>query len=395
MEHSLIDSHLAPVNKKKLLLKQSVTEYDLSRAVIVYSPHQRPLHARNLASPLRKSETFASFRETIPEPAPEFTPGCTDDHSDDEPSCDPLPCSRNLEDSKTTTVSYTYIFMILSIGAVILCTWDFKSMEMLSCDESFKLAEPDVSAVHSELKKALFGQPAATVMLVDSLKDLKLTVNQMAILMLMGGTGTGKTWTTQLISRSLPKTVNQLNIHLELWSKNEDVNDTLSKLKPCAWNFVFVEDSDRAERYQIEAFVSILSRFRQDSQSSRQKLVVIINSSTGQEVLAQLLHKELQSGASRLDLAPVTLQQSLQQVSSLLIEVLSDNKLDYVAVPYLPLEKTHLRQCILQDLQLKNKQASEVIVNNVIEHFRFYPKGLEYFSATGCKSVSSHVNLYV
>lgn len=379
------------INKKKLLLRPSVSEYDLARQVVVYAPQfRRPLQARNLASPLQRSETAPSFQATSLFTVKESTCQQTPD-SGSLPSEAP---AATVPEPRSKSQSYAYIILILALLASVFCTWDFQSIEQSFCVKSFEDGEPDFRAVHSELKTNLFGQSAATHLIIDSLTDLKLTINQLAILVLMGGSGTGKTWTNQLISRSLPENTNKVWLHLEHWHSKDDLNKTISQLKSCTWNFIFVEDSDRAEYSQIEMFVNLLKTVRQGKLSSPQKTAVIISSNSGQSELAQLLYHHLQSGASRLDLSIPDLQKTLNGVRSSLMNALEHSQFDYVSVPYLPLEKIHLRHCILQDLKLKKKLASERIIQNVMDHFKFYPKSTEYFSATGCKSVSSHVNLY-
>lgn len=61
-------------------------------------------------------------------------------------------------------------------------------------------------------------------------------------------------------------------------------------------------------------------------------------------------------------------------------------------VPFLPLEKQHVRACIKEDLRLKNVPVTADTVGRVLHELQFTPKEDTVFSKTGCKRVHQKVN---
>ena len=60
-------------------------------------------------------------------------------------------------------------------------------------------------------------------------------------------------------------------------------------------------------------------------------------------------------------------------------------------VPFLPLEKQHVKMCILAEAA--NRSLTEKDIENVMSHMTFWPKGVGVFSTTGCKKVAQKVDL--
>ena len=64
-------------------------------------------------------------------------------------------------------------------------------------------------------------------------------------------------------------------------------------------------------------------------------------------------------------------------------------------IPFLPLEKNHVRQCIADDLRQKGyiRDNFQNVVDKVMEQLSFAPVGVEVYSSSGCKRVFAKVNL--
>ena len=72
---------------------------------------------------------------------------------------------------------------------------------------------------------------------------------------------------------------------------------------------------------------------------------------------------------------------------------LIDRNLVTAFIPFLPMERTHVKLCIEDDLRYKNQRVSEDIVNRVADVLPFYPPGVNVFATSGCKRVSQKVDL--
>jgi hypothetical protein len=63
-------------------------------------------------------------------------------------------------------------------------------------------------------------------------------------------------------------------------------------------------------------------------------------------------------------------------------------------VPFMPLEKSHIRQCIEVDLRKKEKPVSSDIIKKVADQLQ-YSSPDNVFSTTGCKRVSTKVDYVI
>ena len=62
-------------------------------------------------------------------------------------------------------------------------------------------------------------------------------------------------------------------------------------------------------------------------------------------------------------------------------------------VPFLPMELTHVKECIRDNLRFKNHTITEEIVNKVADELTYFPKDPKLYSTSGCKRVPEKVNL--
>lgn len=67
-------------------------------------------------------------------------------------------------------------------------------------------------------------------------------------------------------------------------------------------------------------------------------------------------------------------------------------------IPFLPLETSHVRNCIISELLSHHARSdastsTKDIVDEVVRELQFWPKGLELFATKGCKSVAEKLNL--
>jgi len=74
---------------------------------------------------------------------------------------------------------------------------------------------------------------------------------------------------------------------------------------------------------------------------------------------------------------------------------LIDRYLITALVPFLPMERKHVKLCIEDDLRYKNHEVTEDIVNKVADVLPYYPPAAKLFAASGCKRVSQKVDLLI
>lgn len=64
-------------------------------------------------------------------------------------------------------------------------------------------------------------------------------------------------------------------------------------------------------------------------------------------------------------------------------------------VPFLPLERKHVKMCIENVLVLKNITATTDLVNKVADELQYSPGRTGLFSTSGCKRVEEKVDFVV
>ncbi|XP_070531899.1 torsin-2A-like [Ptychodera flava] len=69
-----------------------------------------------------------------------------------------------------------------------------------------------------------------------------------------------------------------------------------------------------------------------------------------------------------------------------------ESVIDY-KIPFLPLTRDAVKQCVQRDLKQKRHEVTSSIVDQITEQLKFFPSNLGLFSVTGCKKVSPHVDL--
>ena len=296
----------------------------------------------------------------------------------------------NLDSKKTTSTERSKFYTVFFICGILIVTASF------ICRNSQDGCLPDspqinFTVVAKELNRFLYGQNMAVNILVENLRHVSVTVENIHVFLLYGGTGTGKTWTLHLLSRSLPVNVKQIFLHLESLS-DEEISDRIADIKCCEWNFLFIEDTDYADYRKIERMIRVLNEVARESASvcPDLKIIVMLTSSVGQRALTKILFDQFQNNGSR---DSVNLSR-LNEIDSPLITALNENYIHFVSVPYLPLGKEEIKSCILEDCRLKKKVTSATVIGQIMRSVRFFPATQEYFSVTGCKTVSTKVNLY-
>ncbi|EFX73207.1 hypothetical protein DAPPUDRAFT_129381 [Daphnia pulex] len=68
-----------------------------------------------------------------------------------------------------------------------------------------------------------------------------------------------------------------------------------------------------------------------------------------------------------------------------------------VYVPFLPMEKSHVRLCAENEFKKQNyvPKNKEAALQKIVDGLHYYPEGKEIYSTTGCKRVAQKVSLYI
>ncbi|KAI9560895.1 hypothetical protein GHT06_011849 [Daphnia sinensis] len=371
-----LDGGISTPSRRKLVLKTN-TPSDLSKALVLYQPfpggqcigrnlvlnaNTKYKPASHLLKPKNKIESKEKHTKACEKPDP-----------------------------KKSSYGNMFLFgMVLVVTVILSLTRSNENWDL--CDTKSMVV--DLKLLKHELTTNLYGQLSAAKSILDALEEFQVTVEQMAVLILLGGPGTGKTWTTHLIANSMSEQTNQVSLHLGPWASSQDIQMAFNEIKCCRWNLIFIEDSDYADSQQIGTLLDMVSSVSQNTTCTRRKIVMILTSNYGQKEFAELLFQERERFGTRYSVSHEDIHETIKKLTSPLINGFAQRKVPFIPVPYLPLEKMQLEQCIHNDLELKKKTAPPDVIDKIIQHFRFIPPRKDYFVAAGCKTVPTFVNLY-
>jgi len=73
-----------------------------------------------------------------------------------------------------------------------------------------------------------------------------------------------------------------------------------------------------------------------------------------------------------------------------------DKNLISAFVPFLPLERQHVKMCIEDDIKRKDPSTRKRLhlVDNIADELEYFPIDAKLFSSSGCKRVDEKFNLY-
>ena len=358
------------VSRRKLILANKNYQSNLAKAVILYqSPDKCRTPGRNLVlnspNPILKEQN-----KVLPNVA-----GTVEEATD------------RGEVSKGSQIIYC-----CAILGILLLTMALLSQTIKIDHLPTKFEVDDLNFLTAKLATSVFGQPLALNALNENLQQLLVTVQDFAVLLLYGPTGTGKTHTINLISRNLPPHVNQMKMHLPL-STTKEIEKFFKGVKCHHWNFLFFEDSDYADTEQIRTLANMLNEIHKNSTCPHMKMLALFTSLYGHKELTELKLAALNETDHQI-IDQNVVSEAVKNVKSPLMNTLKQSTIPFVMVPYFPVSKQDIELCIKEDLRVKGKSVDSEIIAKVINNMRFFPVHWQYFAVSGCKHVSTQVNLH-
>ena len=71
-----------------------------------------------------------------------------------------------------------------------------------------------------------------------------------------------------------------------------------------------------------------------------------------------------------------------------------DRNLVSAFVPFLPLEREHVKMCIRDNATAKHITLEDDDINDIADVLQYFPSDIKLFSSSGCKRVDETVDLY-
>ena len=178
--------------------------------------------------------------------------------------------------------------------------------------------------------------------------------------------------------------------------KDKMLQYVVKKVKECEKTLFIFDEVDKVPAGLMDSLKPFLERREHVDGVDYRKCIFIFISNTGAELIDEFVFKHLQNGKARED---ITIHHMKQIINDGAFnsnsgfwhgKLISYNLIDYF-VPFLPLEKVHVKQCIQADLKRKGKIVSQETIQKIADEMKYSNNA---FSTTGCKRVSSRVDLH-
>lgn len=234
--------------------------------------------------------------------------------------------------------------------------------------------------------------------------------NKALALSFNGWTGSGKNFVSRIIAEHLfrygmeSKYVHQIiathefphQSSLDLY-KRKLRDRVATSVAKCPRSLFIFDEMDKMPIGLIDVLKPFLDHYTEVGKVDYRRSIFIFLSNTGAHLINDELLTHWKEGKKREDIGIKQMDRVINLGEfntkggfwhSSLIE---KNLIDYF-IPFLPLERSHIKMCAKADLELKRFPVTEKILNSIADELLYFPEDLKVFSKSGCKKVSSKVD---
>ena len=270
--------------------------------------------------------------------------------------------------------------------------------------------------LQEDLQQKVFGQHIAIEVVYKAVKGHVLNQNPEKALVLSfhGWTGCGKNHVSKIIANNLyklgmdSKYTHQIIAthdfpHKKRVPEYQDKlrNFIIEKVKQCSRTLFIFDEVDKVPPGLMDSLRPFLEHHPDVDGVDFRKCIFIFLSNTGAKIINTFVFDHYGNGNERenltiKDMEPIINNGAFNLEGGLWhSELILHHLIDFF-VPFMPLEKIHVKECIRADLKEKHKLVKDIndIVNKVADQM-LYSSPDKVFSVTGCKKVSSKVNYII
>ncbi|XP_014680899.1 PREDICTED: torsin-1A-like isoform X1 [Priapulus caudatus] len=279
------------------------------------------------------------------------------------------------------------------------------------CDATW--IRPDVSGLADTLKSRVYGQHLVLGTAVNAIQAHVQTKNHKKALVLSfhGWTGNGKNYVSSFIAEHLY--VNGMRskyVHLFIaelhFPHRAQIETYKSQLRrwitgnvtECSQSLFIFDEVDKMHPGIIDAIRPFISHYAEIDGVDYRNAIFIFLSNTGGNDIAIKTYATWEAGKkreaiTRKEMEEVITASAFNEQGGLWHSSLIESDVIDFFLPFLPMERKHVKLCIKDDLETKGHRATEEILNRVANELLFYPDKTRLFSKSGCKRVSQKVDV--
>ncbi|XP_077865789.1 uncharacterized protein LOC144352799 [Saccoglossus kowalevskii] len=326
-----------------------------------------------------------------------------------------------------------YCVVLIAFASVLIVTVLFAShpavnsvtMSMISAMYSTVNSVPSPEFIYSHtgitqvFVKSVFGQDLVNQILPSAiLKYMYNDVTKPLVLSFHGWTGTGKTLVTSVlieelfIKHNLDRCAHRFISSLDFASEdnykvyNTAIMNFINSTVKCKVRLLVFDEIDIIPKQMIPRLHALFSDNSHLSQIG--KSICILESNLFGHEINRFMVKQYftRSFDSTVSVSSITeyIKQTRSARENFAYNVDGESVEGYLwyselesvidqFIPFLPMTKEHVRQCILNSLREKGISAG-INIETILDQLQYFPADSKLFSVSGCKKVSAQVDVF-
>lgn len=341
----------------------------------------------------------------------------------------PNPTPVHTHQPKSTGDMFKFIGLILILVLVVQATSNLLQKPICHFREcchpndgtGYINYEKGAEKLLENIKTKVFGQPLIVEPIYRSIRAHLSSDNppRPLVMYFSGWTGTGKTYVAKLIASSLYKEgmnsrfvkyisssyhfpikiEGEHEISIQRQRLRDLIKETVSK---CERSLIILDELDKLPSGVIDSLQPLLDYLDDIDGVRYNKAIFIFLSNTGAETLNTLAYKMYTEGKERKDLSSkdiegILIKESFNESGGLRKSSLLQRHSIGVFVPFLPLERQHVKYCIKNEIdnQYVIPDDLDKLIDEIADEIIFFPEDSRLYSKSGCKGVRDKVINYI
>lgn len=298
------------------------------------------------------------------------------------------------------------VFKVMMFMYFLSLSWCFNFFD--SAEKFFNIEicnsnwiKNDIKGLSSDMKNQVFGQPLLEKALISILNFFLENDNPSKPLVMSfnGSPGTGKTMVSQLIAKNIyfKGTKSKFYRHYTMadshfMSQVNLINDVRERAKNCERSLFVFDEIEKMQNGTFDAIKPFLDFHHEVNGIDFRKNIFIFISNNGMDRINSITKDLWYQGVKREDIKLSAFSQSLfksalNEEGGLKGTGVVKSYLVDLYLPFLPLEKEHIKQCVKAFQHDVSHEDLDFVMDNLV----FEPKDAPLFSLSGCKTVESLV----
>lgn len=293
------------------------------------------------------------------------------------------------------------------LGSIVFCRYSE------CCDKPW--IAHDFNNLSHSLRDNLFGQHLVQDSVVKLIKGhlTNRKPQKPLVLSFHGWTGTGKTWVSKLIADSLYKEGMDSKfvkfIHVPKWFRDsaktreqtEKLHHTIeSTLARCKYALFIFDDMHVMNPRVLDELIFYMNYPPPMDGLDLTKAIYLLLGNSGATKINDFTIQQFRDGRDRNS---IRMNEMHNFISDKIYsekgafqdaEIVSRQVID-ASIPFLPLERIHVKSCIERAIKERGKVATESLVEKVMEEIRFVPEDLDRFAEFGCKRIDQMITEFL